>query len=130
MPIFASLLWLFITKRWYYFDHGIFTLHYFSLFLLTIIYNLGSGNRIDFNKAVSDIIESILIFLFVVLWFVFIFFEHTELSRIKINFKTKSTAFICFKLFSLWSLYCIYFTFILHKHSIILKKNGLKFKVR
>ena len=31
MPLFAFVLWLFQDKkRWYYFDHGIFTLHYFS----------------------------------------------------------------------------------------------------
>lgn len=35
MPIFAFVLWLFHGKRrWYYFDHGIFTLHYFSFLLL------------------------------------------------------------------------------------------------
>lgn len=35
MPIFALMLWLFHSKkRWYYFDHGIFTLHYFSFLLL------------------------------------------------------------------------------------------------
>lgn len=35
MPIFALILWLFHgKKRWYYFDHGIFTLHYFSFLLL------------------------------------------------------------------------------------------------
>ena len=35
MPIFALMLWLFHgKKRWYYFDHGIFTLHYFSFLLL------------------------------------------------------------------------------------------------
>lgn len=39
MPIFAFVLWLFHNKkRWYYFDHGIFTLHYFSfLLLITLI---------------------------------------------------------------------------------------------
>jgi hypothetical protein len=46
MPIFALSLWLFHNKkRWYYFDHGIFTLHYFSflllLFLLLFIINKG-----------------------------------------------------------------------------------------
>jgi len=36
MPLFAFLLWLFHNKkRWFYFDHGIFTLHYFSFLLLT-----------------------------------------------------------------------------------------------
>lgn len=36
MPVFAFGLWVFHgKKRWYYFDHGIFTLHYFSFLLLT-----------------------------------------------------------------------------------------------
>lgn len=38
MPIFAFILWLFHgKKRWYYFDHGIFTLHYFSFLLLSVL---------------------------------------------------------------------------------------------
>ena len=38
MPIFAFLLWLFHSKkRWYYFDHGIFTLHYFSFLLVLLL---------------------------------------------------------------------------------------------
>lgn len=38
MPLFALVLWLFHgKKRWYYFDHGIFTLHYFSFLLLTFL---------------------------------------------------------------------------------------------
>jgi hypothetical protein len=36
LPLFAFILWLFHGKRrWYYFDHGIFTLHYFSFLLLS-----------------------------------------------------------------------------------------------
>lgn len=35
MPFFALSLWVFHNKkRWFYFDHGIFTLHYFSFLLL------------------------------------------------------------------------------------------------
>lgn len=38
MPLFAFFLWLFHNKkRWYYFDHGIFTLHYFSFLLLMFL---------------------------------------------------------------------------------------------
>ena len=38
MPLFALLLWVFQNKkRWFYFDHGIFTLHYFSFLLLSIL---------------------------------------------------------------------------------------------
>ncbi|MFD2600576.1 DUF3667 domain-containing protein [Flavobacterium suzhouense] len=41
MPIFAFWLWLFHGKRrWYFFDHGIFTLHYFSFLLLITTINL------------------------------------------------------------------------------------------
>jgi hypothetical protein len=35
MPFFAFLLWLiYDKKKWWFFDHGIFTLHYFSMLLL------------------------------------------------------------------------------------------------
>tara|TARA_R110000868_G_scaffold177059_2_gene415311 strand:+ start:1119 stop:2204 length:1086 start_codon:yes stop_codon:yes gene_type:complete len=38
MPVFAFILWLFHDKKkWYYFDNGIFTLHYFSFLLLLIL---------------------------------------------------------------------------------------------
>lgn len=37
LPIFAFMLWLFHgKKKWFYYDHGIFTLYYFSILLLTI----------------------------------------------------------------------------------------------
>lgn len=37
LPLFAFFLWLFHNKKkWWYFDHGVFTLHYFS-FLLTVL---------------------------------------------------------------------------------------------
>lgn len=38
MPVFAFMLWMFHDKKkWYYFDHSIFTLHYFSFLLLVIL---------------------------------------------------------------------------------------------
>lgn len=52
MPLFAFSLWLFHgKKRWYYFDHGIFTLHYFSfLLLLTTLFIISEWilNHTDF----------------------------------------------------------------------------------
>jgi hypothetical protein len=44
MPIFAFWLWLFHGKRrWFFFDHGIFTLHYFAFLLLLITINMLLG---------------------------------------------------------------------------------------
>lgn len=38
LPLFTFVLYLFESKkRWYYFDHGIFTLHYFSFLLLMLL---------------------------------------------------------------------------------------------
>ncbi len=38
LPVFAFFLWIFHNKKkWWYFDHGIFTLHYFSFLLLNIL---------------------------------------------------------------------------------------------
>ncbi|WP_231388361.1 DUF3667 domain-containing protein [Sphingobacterium hungaricum] len=37
MPIFAFVLWLFHNKkRWYFYDHGVFTLYYFSTILIVV----------------------------------------------------------------------------------------------
>ncbi|GAA4167050.1 hypothetical protein GCM10022217_41790 [Chryseobacterium ginsenosidimutans] len=39
LPLFAFFLWIFHSKKkWWYFDHGIFTLHYFSFLLLNILF--------------------------------------------------------------------------------------------
>lgn len=38
LPLFAFFLWVFHNKKkWWYFDHGIFTLHYFSFLLISIL---------------------------------------------------------------------------------------------
>jgi len=38
MPVFAFILWLFHDKKkWYYYFHGVFTLHFFSFLLLSIL---------------------------------------------------------------------------------------------
>src|SRR5690606_6860862 len=41
LPIFAFFLWLFHSKKkWFYYDHGIFTLYYFSFLLVLITLNV------------------------------------------------------------------------------------------
>ena len=72
MPIFAFFLWLFHDKkRWYYFDHGIFTLHYFSfLLLITLILFLksklleflGTGTFLSAIDSLTDIVGFIWMF--------------------------------------------------------------------
>ncbi len=79
MPIFAFFLWLFQSKkRWYYFDHGIFTLHYFSfllliglsIFLCRKLFSLFSSNYL------LDTIENIFDFAAIIWMFYYFFPAH------------------------------------------------------
>ncbi|WP_310555049.1 DUF3667 domain-containing protein [Flavobacterium sp.] len=71
MPLFALVLWLFHNKkRWYYFDHGIFTLHYFSFILLIFLIqhlfngliNLIDNGSINIVSKIFTVISSIWMF--------------------------------------------------------------------
>lgn len=69
MPFFAFFLWIFHSKkRWYYFDHGIFTLHYFSflllIFLIMFIINrviglFGEDSPLSYVSAITNFIGTI-----------------------------------------------------------------------
>ncbi|MDI1305010.1 MAG: DUF3667 domain-containing protein [bacterium] len=71
MPIFAFFLWIFHSKkRWYYFDHGIFTLHYYS-FLLLINVNktaslIGNYGLLNFTTGLIDTAG--------IIWMIYYFF--------------------------------------------------------
>ncbi len=75
MPIFAFLLWLFHNKRkWYYFDHGIFTLHYFSFLLLQVLIIYLVGHFLSLLKSpIFEIISNGLTFLSTI-WMIYYFF--------------------------------------------------------
>ena len=63
MPIFAFFLWIFHNKKkWYYFDHGIFTLHYFSFLLLIFLILFVLGKLLDLlvENGITNTIEGIL----------------------------------------------------------------------
>lgn len=88
MPLFAFILWLFQSKkRWYYFDHGIFTLHYFSflllasliLELLNFFFELFVQYRIV--NIISYIVESVII-LYMIYYFLPAHHRFYEQSRI------------------------------------------------
>ncbi|OXA93233.1 DUF3667 domain-containing protein [Flavobacterium hercynium] len=58
MPFFAFFLWLFHDKKkWYYFDHGIFTLHYFSFLLLIFLILFIIQETIGAIKPISFIAD-------------------------------------------------------------------------
>ncbi|AWA30447.1 hypothetical protein HYN48_10310 [Flavobacterium magnum] len=75
MPIFAFFLWLFHSKkRWYYFDHGIFTLHYFSFLLLVSLIAICIDGLLGLLH--SDIAEIVSRFVFFILvcWMIYYIF--------------------------------------------------------
>jgi len=81
MPLFALVIKLFHSKKkWLYFDHSIFTIHYFSFVLLTfslylLLTNLGAW--IYWGIGHSDLFLYIRNFLFIGLavWYMFYFFR-------------------------------------------------------
>ncbi|PIF47727.1 uncharacterized protein DUF3667 [Chryseobacterium sp. 52] len=95
LPIFAFFLWLFHNKKnWWYFEHGIFTLHYFSflLILLLIVFSINEllsklGIPVEYYKAFSLITILSAILLPVVYFFI---------AQYKV-YKTKNESFIFLK---------------------------------
>jgi hypothetical protein len=118
MPLFAFVLWLFHNKkRWYYFDHGIFTLHYFS-FLLLIVLILFMINKLlgylgDFTMIT---IIRFLINLVGYLWMFYYFFpahrRFYEESKTVSFLKSMGILFINSILMSIVLLLFVIFTFI------------------
>ncbi|SKB96906.1 Protein of unknown function [Soonwooa buanensis] len=67
LPIFAFFLWIFHNKKkWWYFDHGIFTLHYFSFLLLTILI-AGLGIKLSSAMGTNEFLAQIVNFFLVLL---------------------------------------------------------------
>ena len=76
MPLFAFFLWLFHgKKRWYYFDHGIFTLHYFSFLLLVVlvVFLFGKFLSLFGSSLIADTLKEIVDFV-ASLWMFYYFF--------------------------------------------------------
>jgi hypothetical protein len=79
MPIFAFWLWVFHSKKkWLYFDHGIYTLHYFSFLLLTILlYIMANWLLSLFHWEIPDLITFAMFG-----YFIFYFFRsHSRFYR-------------------------------------------------
>lgn len=97
LPVFAFWLWIFHgKKRWYFFDHGIFTLHYFSFLLLTttLMFLIRSFALLSDKETVQIIAFSAIIIM--LCWQVFYFFRaHRNMygENIIINFLKGITMF-------------------------------------
>ncbi|NIF07888.1 DUF3667 domain-containing protein [Chryseobacterium sp. Tr-659] len=86
LPVFAFLLWIFHNKKkWLYFDHGIFALHYFS-FLLTCIIVIILLNYLT-NYSLPDstfyFIESLFIYAVILCMPVYFFIAHYRIYETK-----------------------------------------------
>ncbi|MDI9310871.1 MAG: DUF3667 domain-containing protein [Limnohabitans sp.] len=108
MPLFALILWLFHDKKkWYYFDHGIFTLHYSSMLLLTVtIYTLiefifDKINITFFNELLNYITFGML------LWWVIYFYSSYK------KFYQQSKYILSLKLISIFFINLLLVTIIL-----------------
>ncbi|QSW88152.1 DUF3667 domain-containing protein [Flavobacterium endoglycinae] len=118
MPFFAFTLWIFHNKKkWYYFDHGIFTLHYFSFLLLIFLIMFivdricgifGSENPLKFISGITTFAGTI--------WMCYYFYPaHHRFygeSRL-VSFVKSVTLFIINSLFILFLLiFYVLYTFI------------------
>ncbi|WP_136667035.1 DUF3667 domain-containing protein [Flavobacterium sp. H122] len=93
MPLFALILWLFHNKKkWYYFDHGIFTLHYFSMILLSFTIFSVLDWFLGLFKESADFSSLLNLLTFILIcWWLFYFYrshsrmygERKYISRIK-----------------------------------------------
>jgi len=78
LPIFALFLWIFHNKKkWWYFDHGIFTLHYFAFLLLNILIFSFLNKLTDFTDIgfINGLIRFIML-VFMIYSAVYFFIAH------------------------------------------------------
>lgn len=79
MPLFALVLWLFHgKKRWLYFDHAIFTLHYFS-FILLVVNLLSFSDVVATESDTSTYLQIALLLAVVIAVFVYFFIAHKRM---------------------------------------------------
>jgi hypothetical protein len=82
MPIFAFWLWVFHNKKkWYYFDHGIFTLHYFSFILLSFLLYILTGKLLHLLPFKTTFIYGLLGFSLFVYYIYYFFHSHRLVYR-------------------------------------------------
>lgn len=118
MPIFAFILWLFHGKRrWYYFDHGIFTLHYFSFLLLISLLIFFFKRLIEYlpDNMLTETIDFIVTSIAFIWMFYYFFPAHHRFygeTRTVSFFKSLAMFFINMVLMTILMLVFMVYTFI------------------
>ena len=111
LPVFAFFLWLFHDKkRWWYFDHGVFTLHYFSFLLLaTLIFIMINrlGDWLPDNTLFTLIFSIIKITLFVYTCIYFFIAHHRTYESKKRTSIIKGIILFLINLIGLLIMLCI-----------------------
>lgn len=83
LPFFAFFLWLFHSKKkWWYFEHGVFTLHYFS-FLLLVVLSFSFLTKIIGISDISiiNVLVRILMIAILVYGFAYFFIAHRRVYK-------------------------------------------------
>lgn len=105
LPIFAFWLWVFHGKtRWYFFDHGIFTLHFYSFLLLSVTL-LEIFLFILSIVLTDDIVDAITI----ILYFLNIIYAIFYLFKSRYNFYKEKIGISLLKSFLLLLINTIFF---------------------
>ena len=101
LPIFAFLLWLFHNKRrWWFFEHGIFTFHFFSsLLLLLLLSRIFSFIVMRLHLDVLDDFTDLILFVYLLV----LFYKSIYQMYLESKWKTfvKGTFFLFLNLFFL-----------------------------
>lgn len=117
MPFFAFWLWIFHNKkRWYYFDHGIFTLHYFSFLLVTMLIMDCISTAADFiDFTPLSYLVGFMWFALYCWWFFYFFRSHSRFyaeSKAVSRLKSLSLYFINLFFISIFSVLLMFYTII------------------
>ncbi|WP_417359355.1 DUF3667 domain-containing protein [Galbibacter sp.] len=100
LPIFALILWIFHNKKkWWYFDHGVFTLHYFSFLLIVVAFlvSLKLLTPLLERYAIFNFIDSLFFLVAVIYSGVYFFIAHHRFYGTS-NFKSILIGFTVFTL--------------------------------
>jgi hypothetical protein len=86
LPLFAFIIWLFHgKKRWYFFDHAIFTLHTFSFLLLLITIFTLISHLLPWHYIIKPRAISLLLFVVGWVWSIYYFYRgHRKMYQEKI----------------------------------------------